>query len=67
MTDRVRFVQPVRVGQRVRARQKVLDVTEKNPGQWLIRTRVTVDIEGQERPALIADVLALYVTSTTLG
>ncbi|MBT8060355.1 MAG: MaoC family dehydratase [Gammaproteobacteria bacterium] len=62
-SDRVRFVQAVRVGQRVRARQKVLDVVEKNPGQWQIRTRVSVDIEGQERPALIADVLALYVTA----
>ncbi len=66
-SDRVRYVQPVRVGQRIRARQKVLGVTEKSPGQWLVRTRVTIDIDGEERPALIADVLALYVTAPPGG
>jgi acyl dehydratase len=58
--DRVRFLHPVRVGSRVRARQKYLKVEEKRPGQWLISNRVTIEIEGEERPALIADTLALY-------
>jgi acyl dehydratase len=60
-TDKVRFLQPVRVGSRVRARQKYLEVTEKNPGQWLIKSRVTVEIEGQAKPALVAETLAILV------
>jgi acyl dehydratase len=60
-TDKVRFLQPVRVGSRVRARQKYLEVTEKNPGQWLIKSRVTVEIEGQAKPALVAETLAIFV------
>jgi acyl dehydratase len=60
-TDKVRFLQPVRVGSRVRARQKYLEVTEKNPGQWLIKSLVTVEIEGQAKPALVAETLAIFV------
>jgi len=60
-SDKVRFLQPVRVGSRVRARQKYLEVTEKNPGQWLIKSQVTIDIENQEKPALIAETLSIFV------
>jgi len=60
-TDKVRFLQPVRVGSRVRARQQYLEVTEKNPGQWLIKTLVTIEIEGQAKPALVAETLAIFV------
>lgn len=60
-SDKVRFLQPVRVGSRVRARQKYLEVTEKNPGQWLIKTQVTIEIEGQAKPALVAETLAIFV------
>jgi acyl dehydratase len=60
-TDKVRFLQPVRVGSRVRARQQYLDVIEKNPGQWLIKTLVTIEIEGQAKPALVAETLAIFV------
>jgi len=60
-SDKVRFLQPVRVGSRVRARQKYLDVTEKNPGQWLIKSLVTIDIENEEKPALIAETLSMFV------
>jgi len=59
--DTLRFLQPVRSGSRVRSRQVVLEATEKNPGQWLLKSRITVEIEDQQRPALIADMLALYV------
>jgi acyl dehydratase len=61
-SDRVRFIQPVPVGSRVRARQKVLEVTEKNPGQFLVKSRITIEIEHAERPALIADALGLFIT-----
>jgi acyl dehydratase len=60
-SDKVRFLQPVPVGGRVRARQKYLEAIEKNPGQWLIRSLVTIEIEGTEKPAMIAETLAMYV------
>lgn len=60
-TDKVRFLHPVRVGSRVRAHQKYLAVTEKNPGQWLIKTLVTIEIENQPKPAVIAETLAIFV------
>jgi acyl dehydratase len=49
----------VPVGSRIRARQKLLEAVEKRPGQWLIRKKVTIDIEGQEKPALIAETLSV--------
>ncbi|MGG2586059.1 MaoC family dehydratase [Pseudomonas aeruginosa] len=57
--DTVRFIQPVRVGSRVRLGLTLLDVNEKNPGQWLIKARATLEIEGQEKPAYIAETLSL--------
>jgi acyl dehydratase len=60
-SDKVRFLAPVRVGKRIRSRQKVLEVTEKKPGQWLIRTHVSVEIDGEETPALVADILSMYI------
>lgn len=60
-SDRVRFLQPVPVGSRVRAHQKYLEVTEKNPGQWLIKSQVTIEIENAAKPALVAETLAVFV------
>jgi acyl dehydratase len=60
-SDKVRFIQPVRVGSRIRAHQKILDATEKHPGQWLIKTAVTIEIENIEKPAMIAETLSMLV------
>ena len=60
-TDKVRFLHPVRVGSRVRAHQKYLEVLEKNPGQWLVKTLVTIEIENRAKPAVIAETLAIFV------
>ena len=60
-SDRVRFLAPVKVGQRIRARQKILEASEKKPGQWLVKTEVSVDIEGEDTPALVAEMLALLI------
>ena len=49
----------LRVGSRVRLGLTLLDVNEKNPGQWLIKARATLEIEGQEKPAYIAETLSL--------
>ena len=59
--DKVRFLNPVRVGNRIRARQVLLEANEKNPGQWLTRTAVTVEIEHQEKPAMVAEFLAMLI------
>jgi acyl dehydratase len=57
--DSLRFIQPVKVGSRVRLQLDVVDVLEKNPGQWLIKARAVMEIEGQEKPAYIAEPLTL--------
>lgn len=58
--DKIRFMAPVRVDSRVRARAKLLEADERRPGQWLLRFAYTVDIEGEDKPALIAEWLVLY-------
>ena len=60
-SDKVRYLMPVRVGKRIRSKQKVVEVSEKSPGQWLMKTAVTVEIEGEETPALIAEILSMIV------
>ncbi|MCB8829923.1 hypothetical protein LJD47_33405, partial [Escherichia coli] len=53
--NKVRFLTPVRAGSRVRGRFKLLDFAEKRPGQFQQTTEFTVEIEGQDKPALIAE------------
>ena len=64
-SDKVRYLMPVRVGKRIRSRQTILDVTEKSPGQWLMKTAVTVEIENEETPALVAEILSMFVVNPT--
>jgi acyl dehydratase len=59
--DRVRFVAPVRAGARVRVRIKVLSVEDKGGGRLLVTTVNTVEIEGENKPALIAVALAMLI------
>lgn len=59
--DKVRFLNPVRAGSRVRGHYKLIDVTQRSPKELLFKYEVTVEIEGQERPALIAESLAMAV------
>ena len=60
--DRVRFLAPVRSGKRVRGRFTLDSVEEKAPGQLLMRHVVTVEIEGEDKPALTAVWLGLIFT-----
>src|SRR3546814_3554368 len=53
--NRVRFLQPVRSGKRVRGRFTLLAFDEKRPGQWQQTTEFTVEIEGEDKPAMIAE------------
>jgi len=59
--DKVRFISPVRVGSKVRGRVRLLSAQERSPGQWMLKVEVTVKIEGQPKPALVAEWLALHL------
>jgi len=52
--DKIRFLTPVKVDSRIRAQAKVLDITEKHPGQFVTKTEVNIEIEGEDKPALVA-------------
>lgn len=58
--DRVRFPAPVRVGSRIRGRGEILAVEEVKGGAVQATVRVTVEIEGSERLACVADTLSRY-------
>jgi acyl dehydratase len=57
--DRVRFLAAVKSDSRVRGRFRLDSVEEKAPGQMLMRHTVTVEIEGEDKPALTAEWLGL--------
>ncbi|QVW22702.1 MaoC family dehydratase [Pseudomonas hormoni] len=57
--DSVRFIQPVKVNSRVRLKVDMNEVTEKKPGQWLLKATATLEIEGSDKPAFIAEPLSL--------
>jgi acyl dehydratase len=61
--DKVRFLQPVRSGERVRGRFRLAEASLKDANRWLVRYTVTVEIEDGLRPALIADWLGLQIVS----
>ena len=53
--NKLRFLTPVKSGRRIRGHFKLLELIEKRPGQWLQTVEVTVEIEGEDKPALIAE------------
>ncbi len=59
--DKVRFLSPVPVDSEVRIRMKCIDISEKNPGQYLAKTEVTMEIKGIEKPAFVAETLSMFV------
>jgi acyl dehydratase len=59
-SDKVRFVQPVKVNDRIRAHAVLKGAEDRPPGQVLLTTRFTIEIEGQEKPAMVADILSLF-------
>lgn len=61
--DRVRFLEPVRVGSRVRARSRLVEVTEKGAGRWLLKMETAIEIEGIDKPALVAEPLTMFITA----
>ena len=63
--EKVRFTQPVKVNSRVRARATIEKVSARPGGQFMVKTRATLEIEDMRRPAVIADLLSLYVVETS--
>ena len=59
--DKVRFLQPVQVNSRIRAHAKTLVIEEKKPGQYRLCTQVTVEIEGCDTPALVAEWISVQM------
>jgi acyl dehydratase len=60
-SDKVRFLEPVKVGSEVRAKVRLVDVGERGPGRYLFKTGVTVEIKGSDKPALVAETLSMFI------
>lgn len=59
--DKVRFLAPVLVGAKVRLHAKLVSFEKRDNGQYLMKCENTMEIEGSEKPALIAETLAMLV------
>ncbi len=59
--NKVRFLNPVKVNSKIRARFELISAEEKKPNHYLLKHNVTVEIEGEEKPALIAEWLGMSV------
>jgi acyl dehydratase len=57
--DKLRFISPVRSGKRVRGRFVLAEARLRKPSEFQTRTNVTVEIEGEDKPALVAEWLGL--------
>ena len=65
--NKVRFLAPVPVGARVRLHVVLKSLEEKAPGQHLMTAENTVEIEGSDKPALVAETLAMFVAAPQSG
>lgn len=61
--DKLRFLAPVPAGSKVRGRFKLLSAEDKGGGRWLLKHELTVEIEGGDKPALIAEWLGMQVVA----
>ena len=60
--DKVRFINPVKVGSKVRTHSKVTSVDDKGDGRYLMKTEITMEIEGDDKPAFVAESLSMFIT-----
>ncbi|KRA24567.1 hypothetical protein ASD65_09190 [Microbacterium sp. Root61] len=60
--DRVRFAHPVFVGQRIRCVSVLVEAEARGDGTWLVKTDNTIEIEGEDKPAMVARWVCLYAT-----
>ncbi|MEN5170400.1 MaoC family dehydratase [Brevundimonas pondensis] len=61
--DKLRFLAPVPAGSKVRGRFKLLSAEDKGGGRWLLKHELTVEIEGADKPALIAEWLSMQMVN----
>ena len=61
-SDKVRIVNPVKAGARIRLRQSLVAVEDGAPGAHRITVRQTLEIEGEAKPAMIADTIRMSFT-----
>ena len=61
--DKLRFRAPVPAGSRVRGRFRLLAAEDKGGGRWLLKHELTVEIEGGDKPALIAEWLGMQMVA----
>jgi len=59
--DKLRFLAPVPAGSQVRGRFRLLSADDRGGGRWLLKHEVTVEIEGSDKPALVAEWLGMQV------
>ena len=59
--DKLRFINPVKVNSKIRGRFRLISAEEKNTNQWLLKHNITVEIAGEEKPALVAEWLGMTV------
>lgn len=59
--NKVRFLAPVRSGKRIRAKFVIADFSEAVPGRYQVLTTITVEIEGEDKPALIAEWISMVL------
>ena len=59
--DKVRFVAPVRAGARVRLRASLASAEPQSGGRMLLKLQSTLEIEGEAKPALVADLLCMLI------
>lgn len=57
--DKVRLMNPVKSGKRIRGRFTLMSAKERTPGQWSFKYAVKVEIEDEEKPALMAEWLSM--------
>ena len=60
--DKVRFLAPVKSGKRIRAHVEVKSIDQKDDNRFLINNSISVEIEGEETPALVANWLSMVIT-----
>ena len=53
--NKTRFISPVRSCKRIRGHWKLVEMIEKRPGQWQQTSEITMEIDGEEKPALICE------------
>lgn len=61
--DKVRFLNPVKTGSKIRGRFVLKGLIEKNPSQYLLTYSVIVEIKDETKPALVADWLVMQVVN----